>query len=48
MLIITGPQGAGNHMWAKIFSLHPEVFGWNTLLDNYWESHRFSEPFANE
>ena len=48
MLIITGPQGAGNHMWAKIFSLHPEVFGWNTLLDNYWESHRFGEPFAKE
>jgi hypothetical protein len=47
MLIITGPQGAGNHMWAKIFSLHPEVFGWKTLLDNYWESHRYSEPFAD-
>ena len=46
MLILTGPQGAGNHLWSKIFSLHPDVYGWKTLLDNYWEAHRFSEPFA--
>ena len=47
MLILTGPQGAGNHLWSKIFSLHPEVYGWKSLLDNYWEAHRFAEPFAN-
>lgn len=46
MLILTGPQGAGNHLWSKIFSLHPEVYGWKTLLNNYWEAHRFAEPFA--
>ena len=46
MLILTGPQGAGNHLWSKIFSLHPKVYGWKTLLENYWEAHRFSEPFA--
>lgn len=46
MLILTGPQGAGNHLWSKILSLHPDVYGWKTLLDNYWEAHRFSEPFA--
>ena len=46
MLILTGPQGAGNHLWSKIFSLHPDVYGWKTLLDNYWEAHRFAEPFA--
>jgi hypothetical protein len=46
MLILTGPQGAGNHLWSKIFSLHPDVFGWKTLLDTYWESHRFNEPFC--
>ena len=46
MLILTGPQGAGNHLWSKIFSLHPKVYGWKTLLDNYWEAHRFAEPFA--
>jgi hypothetical protein len=46
MLILTGPQGAGNHLWSKILSTHPEVYGWKTLLDNYWEAHRFAEPFA--
>jgi len=46
MLILSGPQGAGNHLWSKVFSLHPEVYGWKSLLDNYWEAHRFSEPFA--
>jgi hypothetical protein len=46
MLILTGPQGAGNHLWSKIFSLHSEVYGWKSLLDNYWEAHRFKEPFA--
>jgi hypothetical protein len=29
-----------------VLSLHPEVYGWKTLLDNYWEAHRFAEPFA--
>ena len=46
ILILTGPQGSGNHLWSKIFSLHPEVYGWKTLLENYWEAHRFAEPFA--
>lgn len=46
ILVITGPQGAGNHLWSKIFSLHPRVFGWKSLLTNYWEPHRFNEPFA--
>jgi hypothetical protein len=46
MLVLTGPQGAGNHLWSKIFSLHQEVYGWKTLLNNYWEAHRFAEPFA--
>jgi hypothetical protein len=46
MLILTGPQGAGNHLWSKIFCLHPEVYGWKSLLENYWEAHRFAEPFA--
>jgi hypothetical protein len=46
MLILTGPQGAGNHLWSKILSIHPEVYGWKSLLDNYWEAHRFAEPFC--
>lgn len=46
ILILIGPQGAGNHLWSKIFSLHSEVYGWKSLLDNYWEAHRYAEPFA--
>jgi len=46
MLILFGPQGAGNHLWSKIFSLHKDVYGWKSLLENYWEPHRFKEPFA--
>ena len=46
LVVLTGPQGSGNHLWSKIFSLHQDVFGWKSLLDNYWDAHRFSEPFA--
>jgi len=46
LAILTGPQGSGNHLWSKIFSLHQDVYGWKSLLDNYWEAHRYSEPFA--
>ena len=46
LAILTGPQGSGNHLWSKIFSLHEDVFGWKSLLDNYWEAHRIAEPFA--
>mgnify|MGYP006219606231 CR=1 FL=1 len=46
LVVLTGPQGSGNHLWSKILSLHQDVFGWKTLLNNYWEAHRFSEPFA--
>ena len=46
MLIITGPQGSGNHLFSKIFALHPDVYGWDELLDTYWIAHK-DEPFAN-
>ena len=45
ILILTGPQGSGNHLWSKIFALHPQVTGWRALLDNYWIGHD-QEPFA--
>jgi hypothetical protein len=45
LLILTGPQGSGNHMWSKIFALHPDVYGWRALLDQYWIGHD-QEPFA--
>ena len=46
MLIITGPQGSGNHLWSKIFALHPDVYGWHALLHKYWIGHD-QEPFAD-
>jgi hypothetical protein len=45
LLIITGPQGSGNHMWSKILALHPDVAGWADLLNEYWIPHD-QEPFA--
>ena len=45
MLIITGPQGSGNHLFSKIFALHEDVHGWSSLLNTYWEGHHH-EPFA--
>jgi hypothetical protein len=43
LLIITGPQGSGNHMWSKLFAMHPVVQGW--VMQEYWEGHHL-EPFA--
>ena len=44
LLILTGPQGSGNHLFAKIFSSHESVRGWDMEHDE-WEGHhveRFS------
>ena len=43
LLILTGPQGSGNHLWSKIFSKHPDVNGWR--MKTYWEGHH-QEPFS--
>jgi hypothetical protein len=45
LLLITGPQGSGNHLFSKIFALNQQVFGWQDLLNQYWIYH-FYEPFA--
>jgi hypothetical protein len=45
LLIFTGPQGSGNHLWSKIFALHSAVAGWSALLNTYWIPHD-QEPFA--
>lgn len=46
MIILTGPQGSGNHLFGKIFSLHDEVHGWKESLreDGYFIPH-YKEPF---
>jgi hypothetical protein len=45
LLILTGPQGSGNHMWSKVFSQSPKVQGWKQLTQEYWVGHGL-EPFA--
>jgi hypothetical protein len=45
LLIITGPQGSGNHFFSRVFSTHPGVGGWKSLLDEYWVPSDL-EPFA--
>jgi hypothetical protein len=45
LLIFTGPQGSGNHLWARIMSSNPRVKGWSGLFDKYWEGHD-REPMA--
>ena len=44
LLILTGPQGSGNHLFAKIFSSHKSVYGWN-MKHNEWRGHH-DEPFS--
>jgi len=36
ILIITGPQGSGNHLFSRLFSLHDDVGGWEELNEKYW------------
>ena len=50
ILLLMGPQGSGNHLFSKIFALHPEVKGWDQSLDkseptNYFLPH-YKEPFS--
>ena len=44
LIIITGPQGSGNHLFSKVFGYHPDVEGWN-FGDKYWIPSD-EEPFA--
>ena len=39
ILVITGPQGSGNHLFSKVLSMHEDVSGWNNLLREYWINH---------
>jgi hypothetical protein len=46
LLIVTGPQGSGNHLFSRLLSLHPEISGWEELHDKYWVPSD-QEPFAD-
>lgn len=45
LLILTGPQGSGNHLLSRVFSWHPDVQGWDALKTKYWVPSD-QEPFA--
>ena len=47
LIILTGPQGSGNHLFSKILALNPQTQGWQSLLDKYWIGHEH-EPFAEQ
>ena len=44
LLLVTGPQGSGNHLYSKLLALHPDVYGWKALNETYWIGHD-QEPF---
>lgn len=44
LLIITGPQGSGNHLWSKIAGHTQGVQGWEQLTQEYFVHHG-REPF---
>ena len=46
LLIVTGPQGSGNHLFSRLLSLHPEVLGWEELKLKYWVPSD-QEPYAD-
>lgn len=46
LLIVTGPQGSGNHLFSRILSQHPDVEGWEDLKKEYWVPSDV-EPFVD-
>jgi hypothetical protein len=46
LTIAVGPQGSGNHLYAKLFGSNTNVFAWQSLQTQYWEGHDM-EPFAD-
>ena len=46
LLILTGPQGSGNHLWSKVFSSSDLVNGWKQDPTLKWEDHHH-EPFSH-
>ena len=46
LIIVTGPQGSGNHLFGRLLSIHDKVGGWKELMNNYWVPSD-EEPFAD-
>jgi hypothetical protein len=50
LLLLTGPQGSGNHIFSRIFSANKFLCGWSEILDNYWvptDEDKFAKYFIN-
>jgi hypothetical protein len=50
LLLLTGPQGSGNHIFSRIFSANKFICGWSEILDNYWvptDEDKFAKYFIN-
>jgi hypothetical protein len=50
LLLLTGPQGSGNHIFSRIFSANKFVCGWSEILDTYWvptDEDKFAKYFIN-
>jgi hypothetical protein len=45
LLILTGPQGAGNHLFAKCFIHSSLIGGWQELTSKYWAGHHTEHFF---
>ena len=43
MLIVTGPQQSGNHLFAKLFNLHPEVLGTEPFSEMWWDTSKIKD-----
>jgi hypothetical protein len=46
ILVTSGPQGTGNHVFSKVLSMHNNVCGWDQLLREYWVNHD-SAPYKD-
>ena len=46
LTIMSGPQGAGNHLFSKVLGQNPNIWVWPELQEKYWEGHDV-EPFAD-
>jgi|SaaInlV_150m_DNA_3_1039698.scaffolds.fasta_scaffold01908_3 hypothetical protein len=44
LIILSGPQGSGNHLFSKCFATVDQIGGWKELLSTYWQGHH-KEPF---
>lgn len=50
LLLLTGPQGSGNHIFSRIFSANKSVCGWDAILNKYWvptDEDKFAKYFIN-